>query len=125
MLFSFSQQAFAVTTVNGGDGITTLTPKEIKKQARKEARKAKVKAFKTKVISAVTPSAFDLKDPVQKYLWYAILAWAIAVLMFILAYIFAFSGIPLSGLIWLLGSLMSLLGSVAFVVWLIKTFSDL
>ncbi len=63
---------------------------------------------------------FDLKDSVQKWLWYALIAWGIGVALYLGGFIWALVGGSLFWIFYSIGYLATLAGSVFFIVWLIK-----
>ncbi|MCP3931304.1 MAG: hypothetical protein GY705_19640 [Bacteroidetes bacterium] len=58
---------------------------------------------------------FDLNDPVNKWLWLAIIGWGAGLILAILSWI-----LPDLGLLGKIGYLAGLAGTVFFVIWLVK-----
>lgn len=108
LLFA-AQPASAVVTVQNGESTTgVISKKELKKQERLE--KAITKAEKK--LDKLEKKGVDFSDPVKKWLWFAIFAWAAAIVLYILGYFVPF--------IWWLGYLAGLAGTIFFVIWLLK-----
>lgn len=80
--------------------------KALKQQFKQEKRMAKFERMVAKM-------GIDMKDPVQKWLWFAILCWGVSVILYILS---AISG----GFLWYLAYLASVAGAIFFVIWLLK-----
>jgi hypothetical protein len=85
--------------------------KELKKQFKQEKRMAKMEKIMSKL-------GIDFSDPVQKWLWFAIIAWAAAIVLYIVSAILSVGGVfsPL----WYVGYLAGLAGTVCFVIWIVK-----
>lgn len=85
-------------------------------QQRKKKRNERIMKVVTKAKMAVTKVAekldIDLEDETMKWLWYAIIAYAASVVLWLLSFFVGFIG-------WI-SALASLLGTVCFVIWLLK-----
>ena len=104
------QPASAVVSVQNKDNTTaTVNKKELKKQERMEKMMDKFQ----KKMDKMESKGIDRNDPVGKWLWFAILAWILAIVLYILA-AFTF------GAFWYIAYLASLAGTIFFVIWLLK-----
>lgn len=111
----FSQPLMAITRVSTTlDGTTQIVnkskssqeaSKELKKQFRQEKKMAKFERLLSKF-------GMDFSDPVQKWLWLAIIAWGVAIILYILGVFVPF--------VWYIAYLASLAGTVFFILWLVK-----
>ena len=80
---------------------------------RKQKRNARIMKVVLKVEKFAEKLDIDLDDDTNKWLWYAIFAWVASIILYILG---AFT---LGFLSWI-GYLAGLIGSVCFVIWLLK-----
>ncbi len=111
----FSQPLMAATyVINPADGSEQSVTKsksnqeaakELKKQFKQEKKMAKMEKFLSKL-------GIDFSDPVQKWLWLAIIAGGIAVILYILGYFIPF--------IWIISYLAWLAAVVFLILWLVK-----
>ena len=93
--------------------------RSIQKAERKEFRTQKRIAFVQRIMAKkMAKNAIDFKDPVNKWLWFAIFGFGAALLLTILV------GSTYSGGIAILASLAWLFGAVAFVIWLVKKYGN-
>ena len=92
---------------------------------------AKVAEVKTNLIAKkYAKPGVDFSDPVKKWLWYALFSWLGGILLYIISAIVgvgsvtagATTGLGLAGILGLIGGILSLAGTVFFVIWLIKKF---
>ena len=131
-LLFVSQSAYAVKTATAVTGetvevtattatSTTLSKKDMKKQARLEKRIAKME-------KKAAAQDIDFQDDTNKWKNFWIIGWGGGIILIILGAILAVGG-ALSGgfgigaIIALLGYLAVLFGSVSLVIWLVKKFS--
>jgi hypothetical protein len=101
-----------------------------------EKFKAKVAETQAKLIAKkLAKPGVDFSDPVKKWLWYALSGWAAGILLYIIATVVGVgsvasatttgavsTGFGISGILWLVGGLLSLAGTICFVIWLVKKF---
>ncbi len=106
--------SYAAVTSGVQGQVSVAAKKEAAHQFKMQKRMAKAENFMQK-------HAFSLDDPIGKWLVYACIGWGAGLLLYIIAAAtLTTSGF---GILYLLGSLLSLFGSVAFVVWLVKKFA--
>lgn len=105
------QPATAVVSVQNTQETTstTISKKELKKQERMEKMMDKIQ----KKMDKMESKGLDRNDPVGKWLWLAIIFWVIAIILYILAALTL-------GVFWWLAYLASLLGTIFFIIWLLK-----
>ncbi|MBK7337860.1 MAG: hypothetical protein IPJ00_17625 [Saprospirales bacterium] len=103
------QPASAVVSVQNSKETTSISKKDLKKQERMEKLMDKIQ----KKMDKMESKGIDKNDPVGKWLWFAILAWILAIVLYILA-AFTF------GAFWYIAYLASLAGTIFFVIWLLK-----
>lgn len=103
------QPASAVVSVQNSKETTSISKKDLKKQERMEKLMDKIQ----KKMDKMESKGIDKNDPVGKWLWFAILAWILAIVLYILA-AFTF------GAFWYIAYLASLAGTIFFIVWLLK-----
>lgn len=108
LLFA-AQPASAVVSVQNSKETTSISKKDLKKQERMEKLMDKIQ----KKMDKMESKGIDKNDPVGKWLWFAILAWILAIVLYILA-AFTF------GAFWYIAYLASLAGTIFFIVWLLK-----
>ena len=124
-LLFVSQSAYAVNTatiVNGEtiesiateDGAITLSKKATKKLARLEKRVAKMQ-------KKAAAQDIDFSDDTQKWMWFWIFGWALAIILPIIGV--AIGGLGGFGILSVLGLLLGLFGTVSLVIWLVKKFT--
>lgn len=136
-----SSTAFSTNSVKNllpGNGkelqISTLTAKTLTKMEARAIQKAEKKQVRTQkrvalvqkmLAKNMAKKAVDFKDPVNKWLWYAVFAWGASIVLWILAAaLITGTGFLGGGILGLLASLVALFGTVAFVIWLVKKFGD-
>jgi Flp pilus assembly protein TadB len=105
------QPASAVVSVQNNQ--ETATAAVNKKDLKKQERVAKVMTKIQKKLDKMQKKGIDTKDPVNKWLWFAIIAGVLAVVLSILGW-FTF------GFAWYLSGLAWTAATVFFVVWLLK-----
>lgn len=111
LLFA-AQPASAVVTVQNGENTTgVISKKELKKQERLEKVMTKVQ----KKMDKMEKKGIDKNDPVQKWLWWAI----VLAIASIVASILFYSSWLVVGL-WWLPSLLWTAASICFLIWLLK-----
>ncbi len=96
------------------DNKTSLSFSEVmEKKTSKLAVKLQKKFAKfERLLGKARGSAIDFSDPVQKWLWFAILGWIAGALVYAVGFIF----FPF----WYLGYLLWVGGSICFVIWILK-----
>ncbi len=139
-IFSFallSQSTYAINTVKNlvpGNGteqqINTLTSRTLTKSEAKAIAKAEKQQAKAQKRAAMmqkmmaknyAKNGVDFKDPVNKWLWFAVFGWGAGIVLSLLASATVTGGF---GFFWLLATLAYLFGTVSFVLWLIKKFGN-
>jgi hypothetical protein len=103
--FFLSQPSYAMIEPHNGQSTATIEKQknDLKKEFKAEKRMAKFeKLFK---------KAIDLKDPVNKWMWFWIFGWGASIVL-----------LALPG-VWILSSLAGLFGTVSLVIWLVKKFA--
>ena len=91
---------------------TAVTTVEQQTSTLKKEFKAEKKATK---LQKMFKKAFDFSDPVNKWLWFAIVCWGAAVILSLL---------PFAVGLWYLYGLVGTAGTVFFIVWLVKKFAS-
>jgi Flp pilus assembly protein TadB len=115
--FLFTSPATAMIESNTATATTIDKQKnELKKEFKMQKRLSKFEKFFKK-------AGIDLQDPVNKWLWFAIFGWGAAVVLWIISAAVVTTTLTGFGIWALLGTLCSLFGTVAFVIWLVKKFS--
>lgn len=106
--FLFIQPVGAIVSSTHANATTVEQQSSaLKKEFKAEKKTAKLqKMFK---------KAFDFSDPVNKWLWLAIVCWGVTVI---------FSILPFTWSLWYLWSLIGTAGAVFFVIWLVKKFAS-
>jgi hypothetical protein len=98
--------------------LTKAETKAIQKLERKEVRQQKRIAMVQKMMGKnMAKKAIDFQDPVNKWLWFAIFGFGIAIVLSILVSAGGWG-------LWWLAYLAGIFGTVAFVIWLLKKFGD-
>jgi hypothetical protein len=128
-------QAIQSVTMNVPAIETAATTNVSAKKTLVEKFKAKVAETQAKLIAKkLAKPGVDFSDPVKKWLWYALTAWAAGILLYIIATVVGVgsvasattgavsTGLGISGILWLIGGLLSLAGTICFVIWLVKKF---
>jgi hypothetical protein len=124
--FATTQPVMAITssTATTTEMIANQS-KELKKEFTTQKKLNKIERFFAK-------KGIDLQDPIKKWLWYWVLGWGAALVLFIIATVVAAAAVSTSattvstggfgaaGVLWLLGSLASLFGTISLIVWFIK-----
>ena len=113
LLFAVQPASAVVSVQNDEATTTTISKKELKKQQRMEKMTAKIEKKIAKWEKKMEKKGVDFSDPVNKWLWYAIFAWVAAVVLYILAALTL-------GALWYVAHLVSLAGTIFFIVWLLK-----
>ncbi len=94
-----------------------LSKKELRKQKRMEKRLKKMQK-----------KGIDFSDPIDKWLWFAILGWGASLVLYIVARallgatFYTGAGFGLYSILSLLAFLLGLFSAVSLVIWLIKKF---
>lgn len=104
---------------------TEKSRKELRKERRQERWKKKISNFMDRM------SDIDFSDPVKKWLWFWLLAWAAALILTIISVILAAGsvttgsagGLGIAGILSILAWLLWLAGTVFAIIWLIKMFA--
>lgn len=121
-LLFVSQSAYAVKTVTAISPVTlettatttTLSKKDVKKQARLEKRIAKIE-------KKAAAQDIDFYDDTEKWMWFWIFFWAVALALLIVGGVL--SALGGFGLFSGLASLSALLGTISLIIWLVKMFA--
>lgn len=117
--------AQASTAVSTEEAKTELVKKVaahqdvFKADIKKELRAAKKMAKAQKQMGKEDGSSVDFSDPVQKWFWFWIFGWGVAILFSILA------GAAGIGGLWWIGYLAGIFGTVSLIIWLIKKFGGM
>jgi hypothetical protein len=126
--FATTQPVLAITssTATTTEMIANQS-KELKKEFNTQKKMNKIERFFAK-------RAMDFSDPVKKWLWFWVLGWAAALVLFIIAAVVAAAavttvsstgavssgGFGIAGILWLIGWLAGLFGTVSLIIWFIK-----
>jgi ABC-type multidrug transport system fused ATPase/permease subunit len=96
----------------------------------KDSKFAKKLAKMERRFEKFASKGVDFKDPIKKWMWFWIFGWAAALVLFIVAVAVAAAavttttgvsaGFGAAGIIYLLGYLCGLFGSVSLIIWLVK-----
>lgn len=92
-----------------------MSKKELRDLRRVERRAERLATWSQR-LEKFAPKGLN---SIEGNLRYAILAAGLAIVLYVVAFIFSFTG-PLSGIFYLLGSLAWLAAAVFFVLWLIE-----
>jgi len=110
--------------------LTKSLQKESKQLERKQKRTEKKMARFQKFMSSKKGQKMlgGLDDPVDKFFWYWVIGWGAAIVLSIIAAAVTVGSITGGGfgigyLLFLIGWLAGLAGTVALVIWLVKKFS--
>ena len=107
--------------------------KRIFKKKRTSLRQRFAK-WKHNLVGKILKKGIDLQDPVKKWLWYALLSWGVGILLYIVSTVLiagslstaattgATTGFGIAGVLGIVGGLITLFGTVAFIIWLVKKF---
>jgi hypothetical protein len=119
VLLSSSSQAMIMPTTATSPAQVETQKKELKKEFKAQKRMAKLEKFLKK-------AGVDFKDPVNKWMWFWIFGWGIALLVNIIAAVAVTGGAFGAGGLWILLGTIALLaglfGTVSLVIWLVKKF---
>ena len=120
--FATTQPALAITssTATTTEMIANQS-KELKKEFNTQKKMNKIERFFAK-------KGMDLSDPVKKWLWYWVIGWGAGLVLYIIAGVVAAAavsttattGLGLAGILWLVGGLAWLFGTISLIVWFIK-----
>ncbi|RMD69394.1 MAG: hypothetical protein D6818_10380 [Bacteroidetes bacterium] len=130
MLF-VGQPAQAIQPVGDmANAVSVVSKKEARMAKRMERAQKRMDRFMARVDRMLAkkgmerPEAIDLQDPVKKWMWFWILGWGAAIVLYILASVLvvgtAGAGFGVATLLSLLGSICGLFGTVSLVMWLVK-----
>lgn len=123
-LLLVSNVSYATTTTLTGEKVeatTTLSKKELKKQERLQKRMAKIdKKIAKKMENA---EDIDFSDPTEKWMWFWIFGWALAIILPIIGIALVSTGGSLTILFTLLAAICGVFGTASLVIWLIKKFA--
>ena len=112
LLFAVQPASAVVSVKNSNESTTaTVSKKELKKQERMEKLMDKIQ----KKMDKMQKKGIDRNDPVQKWLWFAI----ILAIASIIASILFYSSWLVVGF-WWLPSLLWSAASICFLIWLLK-----
>jgi ABC-type multidrug transport system fused ATPase/permease subunit len=100
--------------------ITSLETKDSKFSKKLAKMQRRFEKFASKGV--------DFKDPVKKWMWFWILGWAAALILIIIAGVVVVGsaatvstgGFGAAGILYLLGWLCGLFGSVSLIIWIVK-----
>ncbi len=93
-------------------------------QKRTERMVSRVERIMARKGIALPQGGIDLQDPVKKWMWFWILGWGAAILLYIIASVVVVgtygTGFGIATLLSLLGTICGLFGTVSLVMWIVK-----
>jgi hypothetical protein len=125
-MFSTVQPAMAITSPSNVSAVSIEQQRtDLKKEFKLQKRMSRFETLMNKM-------GVDFKDPVKKWLWFAVLGWAAGLVLYIIAVATAVgtvstgtgAGLGISAILGILGWACFLFGGISFVIWLVKKFAD-
>ena len=131
LVFAMWQPALAIQPAgNTSKAVSVISKKEARMAKRMERAQKRMNRLMARVDRFLAkrglerPAGIDLQDPVKKWMWFWILGWGGAVVLYILASVLFVgtggAGFGVATLLSLLGSLLGLFGTVSLVMWIVK-----
>jgi hypothetical protein len=127
--FATTQPVLAITSPTSAVSASMIEKqsKELKKEFNTQKKLNKIERFFAK-------RGVDFSDPVKKWLWFWVFGWAAALVLIIIAGVVVVGtastvasggtttggGFGVAGILYLLGWLCGLFGTISLIVWFIK-----